>query len=265
MKPNGALDFTTDELYFLLGYYGPCISFGLGEPYLGKFAEEIEQATSKAQHSLAEDGYLHRAEDGTYSIDDAIVKTIRVCAHPNHTAVIATQKANKPKQIFYLHFSHELLVEQSCVGKDKHRLLPLPNRSAALERLTEQFHLKGQTAADGGRFQLPETTLFETRDLIRKGHTRKASKLLTDAGLTQKHSQTLIRALEAPSSNSSVAVVINRDEPDTQHVNGLGIFESEKKMWALVSMPTKKGNEVEFIPSSASEIEARLRDLLPAL
>jgi hypothetical protein len=264
MGSSNTFEFVTDELYLLLGFFGPCISFGLGEPYLGKFAEEIESAMSQAQNSLIEHGYVRVRENGEVAIDEGIAKIIKVCAHPDHTAIITTQKTGKPKQILYIHFSPDLLVEQSSQVKDKHRLVPIPSRDEMLVRLIKQLHLNGQSPAEDGRFRLPEKALFEARDLIGEGHKRKASKCLEEAGLSEKHTKILVHALGTPSSNSSVAVVINRDEPDIQHVNGLGVFESEKQMWALLPIPDPKGNQVEFIPSSAQEIEARLRDLMPA-
>lgn len=257
-----SLEFTTDELYLLYSFFGPAIAFGLGEPYLGKFIEEIETAQQAARQSLVARDLIRLAENGATEMDEALAKMIQTCAQPSDTLIVTTQRKNYNQVIHYFHFGPEILVEHTPRETANHRLVAMP-RAAAYARLKKILHLNGQPAAPSGAFSLDEAKLFQARDAALHDNLAEARQALDQAGLAEPHAQQLLRSLANAVSNASIAVIANRSVSDAPQVKGLGIFESAEGLWALNLQPGEKETRIEFVPSSAAEIANRLETLVP--
>lgn len=262
MPDELTLDFTTDELYLLYSFFGPAIAFGLGEPYLGKFIEEIEAAQRTAQQSLAARDLIRLAENGEITVDAVLAKMIETCAQPSHTLIVTTQRRDYHQVIRYLRFGPEMLVEHMPLDATTHRLVALPP-AAGYTRLAKILHLDEQGAAPGSAFSLEEQELFQARDAVFRRDPLEAERILSAAGLPEPQPEQLVRALSNALSNSSIAILANRNGSDAQHVGGIGILESAEGLWSMNLQPNAKKTRFEFVPSSAAEIAARVQGILP--
>lgn len=257
------IEFTTDELYLLLGMFGPCVSFGVPNPYLGKFIEEIKVAQNEAQASLLERHIVQQIDDQQVALDEVVAKIIETCARPDHTAIVTAQISSTARRMFYIHFTSELVVEHAVVDSDHHQLTPYTGHAEIVGRLSQLLHLNGQKAAPGGCFTIEEKLLLDARDAYAKKGKRKIEGNLVQAGLKLEQANLLTGAFSNPIANSSVVVLVNREDGEKQHVTGLGMLESARGAWLLLLSGDAKAPRVEFIPSTAPEIRTRLDELLP--
>lgn len=263
MPDELSLEFTTDELYLLYSFFGPAIAFGLGEPYLGKFIEEIEAAQRAALQSLVARDLIRVSENGETTIDEVLAKMIETCAQPSGTIIIVTtQRRDYNKVTHYFHFGPEILVQHTPRDATLHRLVALPP-DAGHARLTKILHLNGQRAAPGRAFSLDEEKLFQARDAVFNNNLAKAQRILAADGLPESQTQQLVHMLTDAVCNASVAVINNRSTLDAPLVAGVGVFESADGLWAMNLLRSEKTTRIEFVPSSAAEIAVRLQTLLP--
>lgn len=263
MKSEFSLEFTTDELYLLLGLFGPCISFGIPNPYLGKFIEEIEAAQNEARTSLLERGIIQQIDDQQIALDEVVAKIVQTCASPDHTAIVTTQVSSTARHMFYIHFTPGLVVEHAALDAIHHQLIPYPGHAEVVERLSQLLHLNGQKAAPGGCFTIDEKLLLDVRDSYARKGKKEIEGTLLQAGLKREQANLLLGAFGNPIANSSVVVLVNREDGEKQHVTGLGMLESAIGAWLLLLGGDAASPQVEFIPSTAPEIQTRLDELLP--
>jgi hypothetical protein len=257
------MEFTADELYLLLGLFGPCISFGVPNPYLGKFAEEIEAAQTAARASLLRRDVIRQMNEREIALDEVIAKIIQTCARPAHTAIVTVQISRTARQMLYIHFTPDLVVEHAVVESNRHQLTPYPDHAAIVERISHLLHLNGQKAAEGGSFTIDEKLLLDVHSSVAKKGKKKIKRTLIEAGLKVDQADLLLSALGNPVANSSVVVLVNREDGEKQHVTGLGMLESTLGAWLLLLKGVADAPQVEFIPSTAREILTRLDSLLP--
>ncbi|WP_455387527.1 hypothetical protein [Petrachloros mirabilis] len=263
MSAEALVEFTTDELCLLLGLFGPCISFGVPNPYLGKFADEIETAQTVARDSLLGRDVIRLINEREVALDEVIAKILQTCAHPAHTAIVTAQISRTARQMLYIHFTPDLVVEHAVVELNRHQLIPYSGHVAIVERLSYLLHLNGQKAAKGEGFTVDEKLLLDVRSSVAKKGNKKIQGTLVEAGLNVEQADMLVRALGNPIANSSVVVLVNREDGEKQHVTGFGMLESALGTWLLLLKNGVGTPRVEFIPSTAREIQTRLDTLLP--
>ena len=92
MPDSISFRFSLIELTYLYRLVGPCLAFGIGDPYLGKLAEEIDATEAGARQSLkARD--LVREVDGKLALDEVLAAMMQTCAHPTHTALLTIDRS----------------------------------------------------------------------------------------------------------------------------------------------------------------------------
>ncbi|GIL15516.1 MAG: hypothetical protein BroJett039_06890 [Chloroflexota bacterium] len=264
MPAQLSLEFTADELYLLYSFFGPALAFGLGEPYLGKFIEEIEAAQRAALESLVARDLIRVDENHQVMMDEVLAKIIQTCAQPSATIIITIQRRTYNQVIHYLNFGPEMLVQHTPLASHQHRLVALPP-DAGLARIAKILHLNGQSAATGDSFSIDQEKLFQARDAVFNNNLANAQQILAASGLSESQTRQIARALTNAISNSSTVILANRNAPDTPHVNGIGVLDSPEGLWAMNLHPHEKETRIEFVPSSAAEIFRRLHTLIGPL
>jgi hypothetical protein len=259
-----SLEFTTDELYLLYSLFGPALAFGVGEPYLGKFIEEIEAAQRAALDSLIARDLIRVVENDQVMLDEVLAKIIQTCAQPSATIIITIQRRAYNQVMHYLNFGPEMLVQHTPRASHQHRLVALPPDAGAA-RVAKILHLNGQSAAAGSAFAIDQEKLFQARDAVFNNNLADAQHILATSGLSQSQAQQLARALTNAISNSSTVILANRNSPDAPHVSGIGILDSLEGLWAMNLQPHDQETRIEFVPSSAAEILERLHTLMASL
>lgn len=262
---NTNLVLSTHELYLLCSALGPSVMVGIPNPFWGALADEVRIQTEFALHSLINRGLIHVALEGEIAVDHVLALMIEACMKSDNVIVVTRQTESAAPQYAYIHVTPEFIVEHEEIDKEAHQLRVMVDRTAAIERLGEYFFLKDKNAAKSGKFKLQETTLFQARELVKNGNTEAARYLLLSAQLDLEQTDSLIQGLVNPVSNSVAVALVNRNRPSLQYVKGLGVLDTRDGMWSLHSRPTPDGNIIEFTPSSADEIKARIEDLIPKM
>ena len=255
---------TVNELWLLLSQYGPAYVLGMENPYLGWLADEIESAHHQAVDSLLARGLARPLTDETIDVDDQLLAMAEACVHPIHSVVLQVSQANGQGEQRYIHFTDGLIVDHQVTGLDQHVLSSYASRTALLESMSTIFRLNSGTRGRGSAFQLPETALYQAAELAASGRPDEISVVLKEAGLQKPDIEALQAALTHPVANVSLAVIANQGNPDTQHVRGFGILESEADLWLLCPFDQLGQPKVEFIPIDAAGIRQRLEETLPA-
>lgn len=258
-----SIEFSSDEFWLLLQQFGPAVALGIKNPHLGWLIEEIEEADRNALRSLVDRGIVRVVSKNQIELDDALAAMIKTCAHPRHTLITQFQNADGANKQRYIHFGDNLIVEHMEFKRGHHRVTAIKHQGALVEHLDEVLRLSSTASSRGGKFKIPESTLFEARALCKDGETRKASTNLKKAKLSEEKAAMLAKALSKPVANSAFAMLCNQDKPQVQNVKGFALLEGEKDFWIL--LPHDNGDEklVEFIPANSKLVKQRFLEILP--
>ena len=147
--------------------------------------------------------------------------------------------------------------------RGQHRLTAIKDREVLLTHLEEVLRLSSTTSSRGGKFHLPEQTLFEARSLCSKGHARTALTNLKKAKLSEEKAALLAKALTSPFANSAVVTLCNQGKPQIQNVKGFALLEGENDFWIMLPYDKDGDKMVEFLPANAKLVKQRFLDILP--
>ena len=257
-----SLDFSADELWFLMTQFGPAFIMGMENPYLGFLADEIEEATRKAVHSLIERDIARQISEDSIEVDEVVAAMVQSCVHPQHTLIVQSVTAGKGVRRF-IHFSSDAIVEHLEEETGNHRLTAIRDRDALGDHLQDALRLETETGSDAQPFRLTEQALFEVSELLMQGKHEDAGSLLAEADLEKGIQQRLTAALSDPVANASFAVVMNRNDRDTQHIRGFAFLEGKDDLWLLRPVEQMGQPQVEFQPGNAEAIRRRFEEILP--
>jgi hypothetical protein len=261
-----SIDFTVDELWFLMSQFGPTYVTGIDNPYLGWLADEIQEATKGAVQSLVEKDIARVLTEDSIELDDAVVEMVRVCVHPLHTLLASIQPQIGEADGFqhYVHFAEpDWIVEHVEFEPGMHRLTAIRDQQALVELLQDDLRLDSAAASAPPAFKLRQETLHAAARLYIEGKAPEGLSLLEESGLEAAVCQRLGAVLAAPVANASYVVMKNRNNSDRNFTCGFGYLEGEAELWLM--RPFKQGDEawVEFTPGSAELVRAKFLEILP--
>jgi len=258
-----SIELLSDELWFLLRQFGPAIALGMKNPHLGWLIEEIQEADRNALRSLVDREIIHIASKNQIELDNALATMLRTCAHPQHTLISQFQDATGANKQRYIHFGNNLIVEHVEFKRGQHRLTAIKDREALLEHLDEVLRPSSTASSHGGKFHMPEQTLFEARALCSQGHARKALNDLKKENLSEEKAASLTKTLTDPVANSAFAMLCNQGQPQIQNVKGFALLEGKNDFWILMPYDKDSHKMVEFIPASSKLVKQRFLEILP--
>lgn len=266
-KTNGvaglSVDFTADELWFLLQQFGTGVVLGIKNPHLGWLVQEIQEANRVALRSLVDRNIVRIASKHQIELDDVLATMVRTCAHPGHTLISQFQDSTGKDKQRYIHFADDLIVEHIEFKRGQHRLTAIQNHVALLEHLNEVLRLSSSASSRGGKFHLPEKALFEARSLCSKGHVRQALSNLKKARLPEEKAVLLTKVLSKPVANSAFVSLRNQGKSQTQNVKGFALLESKTGLWIMMPYDKDGDKMVEFIPANSKLVKQRFLEILP--
>lgn len=260
------IDFTVDELWFLMSQFSPAYVMGIDNPYLGWLADEIQEATKKAVQSLIEKDIARVLTEDSIELDDTVVEMARACVHPQHTLLVAIQPQPGAVAGFqrYTHFAEpDWIVEHVEYEPGKHRLTAIRDPQALLEHLRDDLRLDSSAASGSPSFKLRQAALHAAARDYADGKFQEGLSTLEESGLDTAVCQRLGAVLAAPVANASFVVMKNRNNSDRNFTCGFGYLEGAAELWLM--RPFMQGDEawVEFTPGSAELIRAKFLEILP--
>lgn len=258
-----AIHLSSEELWFLLSQFGPAVILGMENPYLGWLANEIEAAHKAALKSLVDRDLVRMVSKDEIALDETLATMVAACAQADHSLIVQRQRADGAGQRSHVHFANGLIVEHQETEPGRHRLMAVRDRQALTDLLAIVLQSDSRAADEGESFDIAEQVLFEARDLCSQGHAQRAVALLVSRGLNDEMAAQLTKVLASPTASSSVVVLVNRAEAETQHVRGFAVLEGQHRMWIVRSHDGNGHDQVEFVPANATTIQARFFDILP--
>ena len=250
------------EFWLLLSQYAPAVVLGVDNPYTGWLADEIEEANRQAVESLLERGLITETADG-YDADDELLAMAEVCVHPRHTVILQRSLEDGGNEQRFIHISDKLIVEHYLAEPEKHMLGTIPSHQALIDHMTERLGLHAAGQGKGKPFKLPEALLFEVSALGEAGQAEEIRAKLKDAGLDEPELTALVDTLCEPKANSSIAVVANQGDPESQHVRGFGLLQGAADLWVMTPFESLGKPFVDFTPASIADIRERVEGAIP--
>ncbi|HQP09374.1 MAG TPA: hypothetical protein PLY85_10155, partial [Anaerolineaceae bacterium] len=115
----------------------------------------------------------------------------------------------------------------------------------------------------GEEFLISQDALYKASELAAAGDLPGLAEVVSNCGLSPEHASALQGALLHTAANASIAVVANMGDPETQHVSGFGILESEQDLWLMAPCELYGQPYVELKPASHAGILQRLSEIIP--
>lgn len=263
MDDHLTLTLSRDEFWLLLEQFSPAVVLGIENPYPGWLADETEKAQRAALSSLLARDLARRVSDSEIALEEALAAMVGACASADHTIIIQVQPTGDLPLTRYVHFSHGLIVEHAVIDGQRHRLTAYTDKGSLAQHLRDSLRLAPQTTGQGEPFRLPEQALLSARGLLADGRPVEAAAALRAGGLSQPITERLQSVLASPVASSSVVVLVNRSDPDTQHVAGFAVLEGEAERWIIRPLEQNGQTIVNFMPAAAAAVHAHLDSVLP--
>jgi len=246
-----------------MSQFGPAYIIGMENPHLGWLTEEIEEVDRKAVQGLAERGLIGEITEQEVEIDDALLSMVEACVHPEHSLIVYSQTEDGKGKERYIHFAQDRIVEHIESESNIHCLTAFENRAALTLHLKDDLRLASKTSSSSQSFYLPEEVLLNTSRLYADGKAQEGNAVLQKSNLYSTIIQTLDNVLTEPIANSSFVVLVNQNNPNTQHVRGFGILEGKDEFWLMCPTERMGQPQVEFTPANAEIAHQRFIEILP--
>ncbi|HPC07079.1 MAG TPA: ESX secretion-associated protein EspG, partial [Anaerolineaceae bacterium] len=254
---------STPELWLLLRQFGPAFILGIEDPYPGWLAEEEADAHRKAAENLLSRGLAKASDEKTIDVDDALYEIAAIIAHPQHTIIlqISSSKGDGSQRYYYL--SGNQVVERELLEQDSHLLRRTAAGNSFLKGLAELMHPASALQGNGEEFLISQDALYKASELAAAGDLPGLAEVVSNSGLSLEQASALQSALLHTAANASIAVVANMGDPETQHVSGFGILESEHDLWMMAPCEIHGQPYVELKPANHADILQRLSEIIP--
>lgn len=262
---NGSffLDLTPAELVCLLEILGSYSMLGLATPFDGMAEDEVEELKEEAKNSLISKDYVAVLPDGQVQIDLTVAALVQCCASPEQTWTTTFEATTGERDVRHIHRVRDLIVEDAILSSGLHRLTPLRDRAAVLQRIEQQMHLGRQPAASARPFVLPEEILSRTREVAVAMGEETAVRYLVSAGVAETTAAQFVQALAQPVSNSSISRWSITDGKITSNVEeGIGILEGAAGLWLFHPFAVEGTVRIKVSPADATTALRQIASLL---
>lgn len=252
-----------DELWFLMSQFGPAYVIGMENPHLGWLIEEIEQADRLAVDGLIEKELAAVMDEQSIEIDDHLMRMVQHCVQAEHTIILqATIKGEQETQR-YLHFAGDMLVEHYQGDDKQHYLASIPDRNALISHWDR--YLCQQTNGENPNlvFYLPEDILFKASRFYSNADHQSGFDLLQEHLTDTAILNAFVSTLKDPLANTSIVLVANQNNPETQFVRGFGLLAGPEITWIMRPVEKSGANQVEFKSTNAAIIHNAFTATLP--
>jgi hypothetical protein len=167
---------------------------------------EQQQLIAAGEEKLLRRGLVLVGSNGLRMIEGTLCAMVTAIADPDLATVAIRHVAGAGQQIFLLYQSANLAVEQTFPSEGTHRLALLGSPAALLERLQVILPIRASAAkADGG--VMPQNTFVEMQHLVHAGQWQRIGHLLRESGLSEWTADALLRAMEHPDLDGTVALM----------------------------------------------------------
>ena len=256
---------STTELWFLLNQFTPTFVLGIENPYSGWLVDEIENENKNAIKSLLSKGFADQLDDKTLDIDDTLYDMVKICAHPNHTVILQISLPNNESQQLFYHFGENEIIEHTTDNNGEHNLQKVPSMDDFLSQIISSLNLDPEIVGDGQPIKLSENVLSKSIEFLSNQNDEAFETCLQDAGLNSIEISKLGNALRNPLANSSIAILLNQENPDSQQVRGFGMLQSNSDFWLLQPYNINESPQIEFIPTNITSINEKLSEIIPTV
>ena len=257
------IEFSSEELWFLLQQFSPAIILGMLNPHLGWLIEEIEEADREALKSLVARNLVRIISKDQIELDDSLASMVRTCAHPHHTFISRSHNSAGVIEQKFIYFGSDLIVEHMEINQGQHRLIAINDRDTLLAQLSIALRSASTSSSRGKKFQLPEQVLFEASDLCSKGNSEIASENIKKSGLSDKETALKTKTLKKPIANSAFVTLCDQGTPQLQNVKGFALLEGDNGFWIMSPYDKDGIKMVEFTPANSTVAKQRLLEILP--
>lgn len=257
------IDLSTPELWLLLRQFGPAFILGIEDPYPGWLAEEEADAHRKAAESLLARGLAKGNDEKTIDVDDELYEMAAIVAHPQHTIILQISSRTGDGSQRYYYLSGNQVVERELLEQDSHLLSRKAAGNSFLKGLAKLMHPATAIQGKGAEMLILQDALYKASELAAAGDSLGLAEVVASCDLSPEQASALQSALLHTAANASIAVVANMGDPETQHVSGFGILESEHDLWMMAPCEIHGQPYVELKPANHADILQRLSDIIP--
>ena len=254
---------STPELWLLLRQFGPAFILGIEDPHPGWLAEEEADAHRRAAESLLARGLAKTNDEETIDVDDMLYEMAAIIAHPQHTMILQNSSRTGDGSQRYYYLSGNQVVERELLEQDSHLLRRTAAGNSFLKGLAELMHPASALQGNGEEFLISQDALYKASELAAAGDLPGLAEVVSNSGLSLEQASALQSALLHTAANASIAVVANMGDPETQHVSGFGILESEHDLWMMAPCEIHGQPYVELKPANHADILQRLSEIIP--
>jgi len=254
------IDLTSAELTYLLELLGGGTILGLENPFTEKPKDEIQKLKEEAKASLITQDYIAELPDGRVQVDLTLAAVVKCCASSQQTWTITFKDASK-RTISHSHRVQDLIVENTILSSGIHRLMPLRDQEALIERIGQQLQLGQQAASSGQSFVLPEEILFRVKEIAAASGQDAAVQYLVNAGVAAETATHFARTLLEPTSNGSISQWLFKDETTTGSEEGISTLEGPSGLWLLQPFVAEGAVRIKISPVDAAAAQRQIASL----
>jgi len=258
-----SLDLTPTELVYLLETLGSHSMIGLATPFAEMTEGEAERLREEAKAALISKGYVFVLPGDQIQMDLTVAALVQCCASPQKTWTTTFEAVTGERDVRHIHRAQALIVEDAILASGSHRLTPVRDNAAVLQRIERQMHLKKQPAAQGEPFVLPEEILFRIREIAAAGGEKAAARYLVGAGVAEETAAQFAHTLAQPVSNSSVSRwSVAGEEVAMSLEEGIGILEGTAGLWLFHPFEVDGAVRIKISPANATTVLRQIAGLL---
>lgn len=262
-----SIELTSPELVYLLEALGAKSMRGLADPFADMTADETLKVREKAEDALVSKDYVTVLPDSEVQIDLTVAAMVQCCTSPQQSWTATYEATSGERDVRHFHRTQALVVEDAVLESGLHRLTPLRDKAALIQRVKDQVHLQAypgsQPVAESEALTLPEEALFRIRDIATAAGAEAAARYLVGAGAAEATAAPFAQALARPLSNSSISCWAAAEEGTTVEVGeGLGILEGVSGLWLFQPCIIDGEEHIEVSPADAEMIFQQIAGLL---
>ena len=255
----------TSELWFLFSQFPPAFVLGIDNPYTGWLADEIEIQNKNAIEGLLSKGFANQLDDETLDIHDELFDMIKTCAHPLHTIILQISLPDNASQQVYYHFNETEIIEHTTNPAGEHLLQKYLSMEIFFDRVFSLLNLNPDILGNGKVIKIPEDTLSKSIDMLSGKHDTSFEEYMHDIDLSLTEIEKIKRALTKPVANSSIAILLNQENPDGLQVRGFGLLQSSTDFWMMQPYNNNENPKIELIPTTIQSVKEKLTEITPAI
>ena len=263
--------FSGTEVARLASLVGARMLVGIDDPCRGMLSDEVAAAFDEATQTLVRKGVLAVDDARRLVVDSAWCRAAETLAAPGCVVVVS---AHEQVRYFYvrdaciLSLQAEAFAPASAVPRPlprtqdaDYRLKTLSDIEALHDEVTSTLCRRATLPAPGASLRISGVVSARARAKARAEGVEAAAGVLRQAGCDEAGLQALALALVRARDNAS-AVCMTRPGPDQWQSHGLGVLVGDAGTWALTSAFEGEEAWIEFTPTGAEPLRARILELL---